>query len=158
MFQRRSGARWPAIAAAPLAGAFAAMLALAPAAAQSAGEIRPDEHSAIQVRALQSDLMVAALACDFHQRYNAVVTRYRAELVANGEVLRGMFDRVYGASADDELNRYITVLANWSSSRSVQQGDAFCASAADLYDAVLDLDGEDLAAFLARVTVNAGGR
>ena len=147
-----------------LAAAFvgAALLSL-DAGAQTAGKAKTVppttmELAAINVRALQSDLMVAALACDRQRQYDAAVARHAEELARTSRVLREMFERSYAEAADAELDRYVTLLANWSSQRSMREGDAFCRMADSLFDAVLRLDGETLAAFLLRMGIAAPGR
>ena len=147
-----------------LAAAFvgAALLSL-DAGAQTAGKAKTVppttmELAAINVRALQSDLMVAALACDRQRQYDAAVARHAEELARTSRVLREMFEKSYAEAADAELDRYVTLLANWSSQRSMREGDAFCRMADSLFDAVLRLDGETLAAFLLRMGIAAPGR
>ncbi|MGE0254987.1 MAG: hypothetical protein AB7N54_13540 [Alphaproteobacteria bacterium] len=142
--------------------AAAALLALAGAAsaATPAKTVPPTtaELAAINVRALQSDLMIAALACDRQRQYDAAVTRHAEELARTSRILREMFEKSYGDAADAELDRYVTLLANWSSQRSMREGDAFCRMADSLFDAVLRLDGESLASFLARMGAAVPGR
>lgn len=147
-----------------LAAAFvgAALLSL-DAGAQTAGKAKTVppttmELAAINVRALQSDLMVAALACDRQRQYDAAVARHAEELARTSRVLREMFEKSYAEAADAELDRYVTLLANWSSQRSMREGDAFCRMADSLFDAVLRLDGETLSAFLLRMGIAAPGR
>lgn len=147
-----------------LAGMLMGALLLAPhAGAQTAGKAKTVppttlELAAINVRALQSDLMVAALACDRQRQYDAAVARHAEELARTSRVLRDMFEKSYAEAADAELDRYVTLLANWSSQRSMREGDAFCRMADSLFDAVLRLDGETLAAFLVRMGIAAPGR
>ncbi|MBM3558940.1 MAG: hypothetical protein FJX53_03440 [Alphaproteobacteria bacterium] len=138
----------------------AALLAGSAVAATPAKTVPPTtaELAVINVRALQSDLMVAALACDRQLQYHTAVARHVEELARTSRILREMFERSYGDAADTELDRYVTLLANWSSQRGMREGDAFCRMADSLFDAVMRLDGESLAAFLARMGIGAPGR
>lgn len=92
----------------------------------------PRERSALEARVLQTQLMVAALACNQRRRYNAFVERFRADLVVNGKAVRAYFQRAYGAAAEPEVNRFMTRIANQASARSLVDG--FCAEAATLFD------------------------
>ena len=91
--------------------AFAAALAsLAVAASPAAAleKLRANERQAVQVRVLQSDMMVAALACDLKQQYGDAVRRFQPEFVTNAGHLRGYFNRAYGKRGEAELDRFVT--------------------------------------------------
>ena len=62
------------------------------------------EHDAVNVRILQSEMMVAALTCDMRNKYNTVVVRYQGELVSHARVLKKMFRRDHGPSAQKALD------------------------------------------------------
>jgi len=116
-----------------LAGVAAAgIAAAAPAQAQSC--IRPAEKSAFDVRALQSQLMVAALNCGQEDQYNQFVTRYRTELGGAYNTINSSFRRAGGQRA---LDSYITTLANAQSQDGIRQGTRFCANAAPMFEAAL---------------------
>lgn len=96
-----------------------------------------DEAAAVNARLLQTEMMVAALACDLRPQYNKAVRTFENELVRHGHVLRKMFRRNHGASARRQLDKYITQLANAASARSNYDRAAYCRTAALLFDDVL---------------------
>ncbi|MBM3488239.1 MAG: hypothetical protein FJX67_16665 [Alphaproteobacteria bacterium] len=80
-----------------------------------------------QFRALQTQLMVAALTCDARSEYNAFVQKFQGVLSRNGRALDAQFRRLHGAGSERILNRFVTELANESSQDSIRNRDAFCA-------------------------------
>lgn len=128
---------------------------LAPAV-QAAQCAQGREASALQARVVQSQAMVAALACGEGGRYNDFVVKFRTELVAHGTVLRQFFDRTYGKSGSARLNSFVTELANRESSRSVADRGHYCTEAASLFDSLRDIHPEGFAD-LAKALPNAGG-
>ena len=120
--------------------AVAGLVSVAGAGAASAAGPTPkgpSEAAAINARLLQTEMMVAALACDLRPRYNKAVRSFEKELVAHGKVLRAMFRRNHGASAQRRLDIYITQLANDASARSNYDRLTYCRTAAALFDDVL---------------------
>lgn len=111
----------------------------------------PLERTAIRVRVLQSDMMVAALSCDLRPQYNDAVRRFQAELVLHGRHLRGYFTRAHGKRGQRELDRFVTALANQASSRSIAQGSRYCDSASNMMAQILELPPNGLAEFSRRV-------
>ena len=89
----------------------------------------PLEQTALRARAVQSDLVVAALNCDRQDRYAAFVQRFDDQLAEQGQRLKSFFLRGYGSDGEAELNRYVTSLANRASTRSARFGATFCAQA-----------------------------
>lgn len=81
----------------------------------------------MNARILQTELMVAALACGEQRRYNAFVTIFRAEIAAQSAALRRLFDRAYGSGGRRELNAFVTRLANDAAARSAA-GEGYCAA------------------------------
>lgn len=97
----------------------------------------PTEKAALDTRALQTELMVAALSCGEQSRYNNFVNRFRQSLNANSVNLKSYFSRVYPSNAESQLNRFITKLANAVSERSLAtNSDDFCEAANTLFDEV----------------------
>ena len=84
---------------------------------------------AIQTKSLQTELMVAALACNFTKRYNAFMSRYQSDLKTNGVVLRRFFKKSYGASGSKKLDHFVTELANVASQKNNRGTVAFCQTA-----------------------------
>ena len=92
------------------------------------------ELQALNVRALQTQLMVAAIGCNQQALYNNFVGKYGKSLVSEGKVIKAYFSRTYPKRAESELNRFVTFLANESSKRSLKQEDAaFCAASESLF-------------------------
>lgn len=114
---------------------MAAGLAAAPAFAQACANAR--EKAAFDLRALQTHLMVGALSCGMHDRYNAFVTRFQSDLAGAHRQLTAYFNRVHGRSAQRNLNEYITALANAQSQEGIRHGSQFCARIGPLFDRVM---------------------
>lgn len=87
----------------------------------------------IEVRRLQTDLMVAALSCGARSEYNNFILAHRPSLQKYGKAIRAEFRRRYGPNGSKRLNRFITRLANEASARSNADRDAFCANASALF-------------------------
>ncbi|EFH09862.1 hypothetical protein [Teichococcus cervicalis] len=122
-----------------LAGSALALAVALPAAAQTC--LQPAEHAAMAVRALQSQLMVAALSCNQHDDYNAFVTRHQRDLGTAWRNLTGHFRRVHGGRAQREMDGYITTLANAQSQEGIRQGSHFCQNVAPLFQQALSQSG-----------------
>jgi hypothetical protein len=90
--------------------------------------VRSEEKKALEVRALQTDMMVAALSCNATREYNEFVTRFKSALNSHTHTLNGMFSRLYGRAADREYLRYTTSLANQASLASATDAGEFCTS------------------------------
>ncbi|MEQ8806212.1 MAG: hypothetical protein RLO05_11980 [Rhodospirillales bacterium] len=151
------------------AGAAAlAVVALAPQTANAAcapgddfADIRlpttcltPDEARAVQMRMFRAELAVAALSCQQQSQYNTVVTRHQDELVREGRALRGIFQRVYRAGAERELNRFITHLANRASLKRLTQ-PAYCQTMARVFREAQAQPRQGLLAYAQGVPTNA---
>lgn len=120
------------------AAALAAVISFAATGAAQAIEARnAKESAAINARLLQTEMMVAALACDMRPQYNKVIRTFQKDLVRHGKALRAMFKRNHGTSAQRYLDRYITQLANDASARSNYDREAYCRSAGALFSDVL---------------------
>lgn len=87
----------------------------------------------IEVRRLQTNLMVAALSCGARADYNAFVINHRSSLKKYGTAIRREFKRRYGKSGSRRLNRFVTRLANEASARSNADRDQFCADASTMF-------------------------
>jgi hypothetical protein len=127
-------------------------LALALAAgsdAHAAVCLRPGEEPALNSKALQSELMVSALACEEAARYNAWVRRFEAEIAANGAVLKQIFRQAYGKAAETRLGQFVTALANEAATRSAAEKGLFCISVARVLDRLLVMSGAEFLAYVA---------
>lgn len=111
----------------------AAPVSAAPVCASSS------EIATLDARALQTELMVAALTCKQSKQYNAFVTARKKELASNATDLRGYFQRLHGSKSESRLNAFITSLANQVSRRSMGRPlPQYCAETAALFNAVSD--------------------
>lgn len=118
----------------------------------------PREHSALQMRVLQTEFMIAALSCPIRGEYNRFVERFRGELRLHGKALRGFFTRMHGGASERRLNRFVTRMANEASHRGATYGATFCADAAARFDAVLAMRPAWLVAYAAnQPSANAHG-
>jgi hypothetical protein len=134
------------------AAAFVAVgLASSHAMAQPCANAR--EKAAFDLRALQTHLMVGALSCGMHDRYNAFVTRFQSDLARAHRNLTGYFNRVHGRTAQRELNQYLTALANAQSQEGIRQGSFFCGRIGPLFDQVMGGDNAELTALSASVSL-----
>lgn len=96
------------------------------------------EQEAIAFRRLQSELMVAAVACrDARHRahYNIFVTRFQSMLGHNARLLKTYFQRLHGPMATRKLDTFITGLANAASLASMSDAD-FCINALARFEVV----------------------
>lgn len=95
---------------------------------------RSREERALNVRALQAHLMVAAISCQQQPLYNTLIGQHGKSLAIEGKVVKAYFERTYSKRANTELNRFITFLANESSKRSLKEDDAaFCSASEALF-------------------------
>lgn len=82
-------------------------------------------------RLMQTEFMVATLSCtqvgrrELRDHYNDFVKRYAGELARNAKVLRGYFQRHYGAAAGRNFDTYVTEIANQAAQRSMA-GTDYC--------------------------------
>jgi hypothetical protein len=125
-------------------------VALAMAAPAQADPITDRERTALSARMLQTELMVAALACDANARYNAFVRKFEGELVGYGRALRGLFQRHFGNAGTTRLTTFVTTLANQASLRSARAGGHYCKGAAKLFDATLQVSTPDFPSYVTR--------
>jgi hypothetical protein len=132
------------IAAALTAGVPAATPA---AAADCANTV---EQAALHTRAVQTEFMVAALACGQSEYYNAFVIKFQPQLVREGKNLQAYFRRVHGAAGTKRLNTFVTQLANLASERSIANRGRFCATARDRMNESLALQAADFPDFMYR--------
>lgn len=114
-----------------LAAGVAALL-LAPTIA-SAACVQPAEKTGFDIRALQSQLMVAALSCGQQDDYNTFVRKFQSDLGVAFRSVAGHFRRTAGAQHQRQLDSYITNLANGQSQLSIARGSFFCREQAPLF-------------------------
>ena len=148
--ERLPGARKKARQGAALALAAGLVLAAGGAAARAAACPSPMERAALEMRVMQSELMVAALTCGARESYNAFVIKFEPDLVRHGVALRTFFKRAHGSRASAELNRFVTRLANQASQRSVADRAGYCAAASRVFEQVLKLKRFELIGYADR--------
>ena len=103
-----------------------------------------DEKSAFDTRAMQSQLMVAALSCGEHQKYNDFIKKFRDELIASGKGLKSYFARNYSRDADFQMNKFITFLANEASKKSLDSNsEKFCAESSNLFSKLKEINSKN---------------
>lgn len=114
-------------------------MALVAAASDGAAEvsITSKERASLELRLLQTELMVAALGCASADRYNAFVTRYQPQLVDGGKTLQNLFKRIHGGQAFNRVNNFVTQVANEASLRMVQNANQFCDETDSVFQALL---------------------
>lgn len=106
----------------------AVVAAVGASSAFAASCVRPIEEAALTARVVQTEMMVAALACGQQSQYNAFVVKFRDDLVTHGSTLKSLFKRVHGANAERRLATFVTRLANDASQRSREAAN-FCMDA-----------------------------
>ncbi len=105
------------------------------------------EKAAFHVRALQTDLMVAALTCGAKTQYNGFARKFQNTLVDHGMALKALFRSLHGARSDKALNAYVTALANRASQRSISSRDQYCEHTLRTFSALTNLKPAELASF-----------
>ena len=128
---------------------LAASLVAVPVAEAATKCATVKERTAMRVRVMQTELMVAALSCravpgrDFTGQYNAFVQRHGEKLVSNGRVLTSYFQTRYGEGYRKKLAAFITALANDASRRSMNSA-TFCDESVQLFQEVGAVDRNGL--------------
>jgi hypothetical protein len=130
--------------------------------AKAANCYGPAETTAVQVRMLQSELMVGALACrdsnpelGMIEQYNAFIHRLGDRLVSHSKVLQAHFLKQYGPASKRQMETFVTALANDASTRSMTAPN-YCHGAAELFRNVTVLERRDLERFSAARAVEVG--
>jgi hypothetical protein len=129
-----------------LIGGLAAIMGGPAAFAQSC--VRADERIGFDLRTLQSQLMVAALACGRDSDYNAFVRKFQRDLSGAYTSMQGHYRRTAGGNAQRELDNYITVIANAHSQDGIRAGSQFCPLVMPLFQqAMSKTSAAELSAF-----------
>lgn len=142
---RRAGAALGVIAimGTSASGSWAAECETTAVAAATPVKAVAPAQSAKDIRRLQSELMVSALACGHRSQYNAFARSYRAELKRNGKFLKSHFRAEHGAAGERALNRYVTALANEASMRLASNAD-YCAQTETAFEFLLTGLGDNM--------------
>jgi hypothetical protein len=102
------------------------LAAAAVAAPALAACLQPPEQRAVDLRTVQSQLMVAAITCQRQDDYNRFVQRFQPDLARAHNTLGAYFRRAHGAAGQRQFDAYITNLANAQSQAALRQGNQFC--------------------------------
>jgi hypothetical protein len=141
-------------AAALALGAALAVAVAVPSAWAGPACATTEDEATLNARVLQTELMVAALACGEQERYNDFVKTFKSELSQRGRLLRAYFKRVHGPSGESRMNAFVTRLANDASQRTAHGQDAYCAGAAKLFNEVLAVSPRELTRIAARPEIS----
>lgn len=129
--------RMKTIARRALATAATFIMVGTAAASAASSCVTGKDEMALQTRLLQTELMVSALTCKQTTKYNDFVKLHQKELMKAHTQLRTFFNKKYGKAGGDELNSFITRLANDSSKRSIKNVKLFCETTTVVYDGAL---------------------
>jgi hypothetical protein len=102
---------------------------------------------ALQVAALQQQLMVAALTCDDVSLYNSFVITYQKDLVTSDGALQAFFDRFGSEEGTPAYHSFKTKMANVYSARSATDKKRFCENARAAFGPALKTEKMSLASF-----------
>ena len=137
-----------------ISASLVAAIALGPVAA-AAECLTKNERSALQLRALQTELMVATLSCrsvardDVVGHYNAFARKNAKSLSSSSQTLVRYFDRRYGGQGRKQHDSFMTALANDYSRQSMASAN-FCETSAVLLRDVARADDRALTALATR--------
>lgn len=120
---------------------------LSAGSALAASCVDRQDKAAFHVRALQTDLMVAALTCDARPHYNSFARKFQNALVDHGVALKRLYRDLHGPNAEKALNTYITALANRASERSISKRDHYCEKTMRTFSALKNMKPQELASF-----------
>ena len=103
--------------------------------------------TALQVAAVQQQMVVGALACEKSGLYNDFVTQYQDELISSDQALQAYFMRRAPKTGTDDYHAFKTKMANYYSARSGDNRTIFCSKAEALFHDALTGQKKSLAAF-----------
>lgn len=107
------------------------------------------DEAVFNIEALKSEMMVLATACHDNSQYNAFITRFQPELMANEHALDAYFKREYGRQGQVQHNSFVTNLANAQSDVGLKQGTDFCPRNAELFQQAMAVTSNELPSFAA---------
>jgi len=118
----------------------------APAKPGDGCKVTPDNAS-IGIRALQTELMVAGLKCSAEQ-WNNFTAQFKATIKMDADRMQHLFSKSYGKSGANQMNAFVTQLANDASQRSNGFSEAdYCKQEDVVFKKVLALTGQELERF-----------
>src|SRR5262245_61135013 len=133
-----------------LVGVLAIGLAVTPALAKKSKPAKPAQPNcvkdkvltALQMRMMQTELVVGALSCQMTPRYNEFVTAYKPDLMTAHRTLLKFFGR------ESKMEDYKSKTANEASQRSLANLTEFCNYTGALYDKLLAPQKVQLSSFV----------
>lgn len=125
------------------------------AAKVAPGDCQPTpDQASIGIRALQTELMVAGLKCSAEQ-WNAFTTKFKTTIKTDADRMQRLFSKAYGKSGGNQMNAFVTQLANDASQRSNGFSEAdYCKQQDVLFHKVLALTSLELERFSAGRTLS----
>ena len=108
---------------------------------------RPPDIVALQVAALQQQLMVAALTCNDVSLYNSFVITYQDDLVQSDAALQAFFDQFGNVEGGPTYHAFKTKMANVYSAKSAVDKTRFCAAARASFAPALKAEKLNLTSF-----------
>ena len=125
-----------------------ASLAVGPAYAQQRC-LQPAERTALHVKVLQSDLMVAALSCrdvpgfDYRGAYNTFMQRHGTGVSRHMATLQGYFRAAYGGQWQNRFDQFSAAIAN-EASRQSMSSVSFCVESVQVMQWAMQITAESL--------------
>ena len=130
--------RFATLAGCALASLLVSLPAHAADTASASSCKRTADEKSVFMRALQTDLMVAALTCNSSDQYNSFIHQFQPVLIKDNKTLAAYFKKRHGKSGTTEMNAFVTHLANDESQRSIAEGTAqYCDDSGKLITAAL---------------------
>lgn len=99
--------------------------------------VQPRDQQAFDLIALKSSLMVAALSCNESDFYNAFMTRFQPNILAEQQAMDEYFNRAYGLDWQAREDSFVTDLANGQAVNSGRPGTDYCSGTGQLFGQVL---------------------
>lgn len=116
--------------------------------AAAANCVAHNERENLEMRVIQTELMVAALNCGESDRYNQFVSAFKSDLTGAYQGIRRTFGRIYRGRAKSQLDTFDTQLANASSQRSNKNKTRFCANASYLFENTIGRSSSEMVTFI----------
>jgi hypothetical protein len=109
------------------------------------------EMEALDYRAIQSSMMVAALSCNKQKEYNKFMNKYKKEIVGGSNEIKTYFKRAYGKNYEYRLNMFMTQIANKATKASMTGApDEYCEQIDSAFKELLNIDDNRLSKFKSR--------
>ena len=105
------------------------------------------DQASIGIRALQTELMVAGLKCSA-EKWNAFTSKFKTTIKMDADRMQHLFSKSYGKSGANQMNAFVTQLANDASQRSNGFSEAdYCKQEDVIFQKVLALTDKELERF-----------